>query len=267
MSTNSYSGKDFGVLFNRIRLQRGLAFGIIILSALIAFELFNYSTTEYALTDLLGNLSFLGISWATILAIAFCGIDFAGIARLHTPEAGYGQAGETWYLFGAWLLAATMNAMLTWWGVSLAIVNNSSIGNSVIDQQTLIRVVPIFVAVLVWLIRVLIIGTYSLAGNRLLTQRDFRSPGTNKGYNNAKSLPQNSGRSLGMPANGNTINASPYRSANGQGNSTYSNTSARQDPTYTTVQTASPARNNNSGAGNYNNSNPYSQKQGPVRRN
>ena len=267
MNTNSNSRQGFGALFNRIRLQRGLAFGIIILGALIAFELFNYSTTEYALADLLGNLSFLGISWATILAIAFCGIDFAGIARLHTPEAGYGQPGETWYLFGAWLLAATMNAMLTWWGVSLAIVNNSSLGSSVIDQQTLLRVVPIFVAVLVWLIRVLIIGTYSLAGNRLLTQRDFRSQGYNKGYNNAKSLPQSSGRSLGMPANSNTMNASSYRSSNGQASSVYGNASARQDPTYTTVQTASPARNNNSVSGNYNTSNPYSPKQGPVRRN
>jgi len=60
-----------------------------------------------------------------------------------------------WYLFGAWLLAATMNAMLTWWGVSLAILNHDSLGNAVIGRETMLRIAPIFVAVLVWLIRVL----------------------------------------------------------------------------------------------------------------
>ena len=103
----------------RLQLRRGLLFGIIIITALLAFEFFNYSTTVFALTDLLGNLEFLGLRCATILAIAFCGIDFAGIARLFTPSltnnARQPSQNEAWYLFGAWLLAATMNAMLTWW--------------------------------------------------------------------------------------------------------------------------------------------------------
>ena len=77
MNTN-LSGQN---VLHRIGLRRGLAFGSIIIVALIAFEMFNYSTTEYALSDLLGGLSFFGIKWSTILAIAFCGIDFAGIAR------------------------------------------------------------------------------------------------------------------------------------------------------------------------------------------
>jgi hypothetical protein len=173
MKRNFYKKQIFSGSNFRLRFSRGFTFGIIILTALIAFEIFNFSTTEYALEDLLGNLTFLGLPWATILAIAFCGIDFAGIARLHTPEEGSGQINETWYLFGAWLLAATMNAMLTWWGVSLALVNHTSLGNSVIDRTTLLRIVPIFVAVLIWLIRVLIIGTYSSGGNRLFSQRDF----------------------------------------------------------------------------------------------
>jgi hypothetical protein len=77
-------------------------------------------------------------------------------------------------LFGAWLLAATMNAMLTWWGVSIAILNNEALGNAVVGRETLMRAVPIFVAVLVWLIRVLIIGTFSVAGDRLFTQAESR---------------------------------------------------------------------------------------------
>ena len=161
-------------LLRKFRLRRGLAFGAIIITALLAFEIFNYSTTDYALTDLLGDLDFLGVRWATILAIAFCGIDFAGIARLFTPETGNDEPTEIWYLFGAWILAATMNAMLTWWGVSIALLQHESLGNFVIARETLLRAVPIFVAVMVWLIRVLIIGTFSVAGERLFSQADTR---------------------------------------------------------------------------------------------
>ena len=170
MNTSAVKPSPFGTLFHRVRLQRVLVFGVIIITALLAFEFFNYSTTDFALRDLLGDLDFLGIRWATILAIAFCGIDFAGIARLFTPERGPGEPNEVWYLFTAWMLAATMNAMLTWWGVSIALLNHESLGSAVISQEHLLRIVPIFVAVMVWLIRVLIIGTFSVAGDRLFSQ-------------------------------------------------------------------------------------------------
>lgn len=174
MNTTFSRNQQLNALAHRFRLQRGLTFGLIIIAALLAFETFNYSTTEFALSDLLGDLTFAGMRWATILAVAFCAIDFAGIARLFTPEEGSVDINEIWYLFGAWLLAATMNAMLTWWGVSIAILNHQSLGNAVIEREILLRVVPIFVAVMVWLIRVLIIGTFSVAGNRLFTQSDRR---------------------------------------------------------------------------------------------
>jgi hypothetical protein len=170
MNLSIASNQKINTATSRFSFRRGLAFGLIIISALLAFELFNYSTTEFALSDLLGDLDFAGISWATILALAFCGIDFAGIARLFTPEEGANEPNEVWYLFGAWLLAATMNAMLTWWGVSIALLNHESLGNAVVDRETLLKVVPLFVAILVWLIRVLIIGTFSVAGDRLFSQ-------------------------------------------------------------------------------------------------
>ncbi len=169
MNRSDYRNQRTGPLLSRVILRRGLLFGVLIVAALIAFEIFNFSTTQYALGDLLGGLTFAGLSWATILSIAFCGIDFAGIARLFTPEEGADEPSEVWYLFGAWMLAATMNAMLTWWGVSLAILEHQTLGNAVVDQKTLLRVVPIFVAVMVWLIRVLIIGTFSIAGERLFS--------------------------------------------------------------------------------------------------
>lgn len=63
----------------KIQFNAIFVLGLILVIALISFEIFNFSTTEYALTDLLGGLNFLGLKWATILTIAFCGIDFAGI--------------------------------------------------------------------------------------------------------------------------------------------------------------------------------------------
>jgi len=149
--------------------NRGLIFGGIILIALLAFEIFNYSSTAFALQDILGDLAFGPFKWATILAIAFCSIDFAGIARIFTPEKGRDEPAEVWYLFGAWLLAAGFNATLTWWGVSVAILNNNATGGPLLGQQTLAKVAPIFVAGLVLLIRVLLINTFSIAGERIFT--------------------------------------------------------------------------------------------------
>ena len=169
MKTNVYKSASSSFLGGRT-LERGTAWGIMIIGALLAFEIFNFSSTAFALEDMLGDLRFLGIRWAIILAIAFCGIDFAGVARLFTPEKGADEPAEVWYLFGAWILAAMMNAMLTWWGVSMAIAQNGSIGSAVVSSETMTKVVPIFVAVMVWLIRVLIIGTFSIAGDRLFSQ-------------------------------------------------------------------------------------------------
>jgi hypothetical protein len=148
-------------------MPRQLIIGIILVLALFAFEMFNFDTTRYALESLLGDVRFAGIAWATILAIAFCAIDFAGLARLFTPERGMNEPKEIWYLTGAWLLGATMNAVMTWWAVSMTLLNNP-IGNEVMSREQLIKVVPVFVAVLVWLTRILFIGAISMAGERLL---------------------------------------------------------------------------------------------------
>lgn len=197
----------FGQSLPRIQLKRGLVFGVLILMALLAFEMFNYSTTDFALGDLLGDLRFIGIRWATILAIAFCGIDFAGIARLFTPEQGVEEPVEVWYLFGAWLLAAIMNAMLTWWGVSIAIINHDTLGNAVVSRETLLKVVPVFVAIMVFLIRVLIIGTFSVAGERLFSQDENRSrriggvrPAAARSPSIARTLAQPTGAASFRPA-------------------------------------------------------------------
>lgn len=149
--------------------------GIILAVALVAFEIFNFDTTKYALTNLFGGVTFLGIGWATILAIAFCGIDFAGLLRVFSADYDSETPREVWYLMGAWLLGATMNAIMTWYAVSLTLLQND-IGNQVLSQQQLLAVVPIFVAFLVWLTRILFIGSLSIAGGQLLAQRAAARP-------------------------------------------------------------------------------------------
>lgn len=146
--------------------QRTLIIGVILFIALIAFEIFNFDTTQFALESLLGNITFVGLKWATILAIAFCAIDFAGLFRLFTPERGRDEPRAVWYLMGAWLLGATMNAVMTWWAVSLTLLNHE-FGNEVLSREQLLRYVPIFVAVLVWLTRILFIGSFTMAGEKL----------------------------------------------------------------------------------------------------
>lgn len=148
---------------SKTRVQSSAIFSLIIILAMFAFEAFNYSTTAYALRDLLGDLKFAGVSWATLMALAFCGIDFAGIARLITQKTRPEAPRESWYLFGAWLLAAAFNAALTWWGVSLALASHTSASAGVVNTRSLTTVVPVLVAIMVWVIRILIIGSLSSA--------------------------------------------------------------------------------------------------------
>jgi hypothetical protein len=237
MNRNGMPSLNLNRVTRRLKVSRGLLFGVLIMAALLAFEIFNYSTTDYALSDLLGNLRFAGMRWATILAIAFCGIDFAGIARLFTPEQGADEPKEVWYLFGAWLLAATMNAMLTWWGVAIAILSHESLGGAVISRETMVKVVPVFVAIMVWLIRVLIIGTFSVAGDRLFSQSD----GSSRRLRPAAGL--GASQSL-APSRSLSTQAAPFRPAPKADSDSIRGGYVRNEPTYHPVSMTGSNRNN-----------------------
>src|SRR5512138_18568 len=183
--------------------RRGAIFGFILILALVAFEIFNYSTTQFALADMLGDLQSAGLRWSVVLAIAFCGIDFAGIARLFTPQKGRDEPAEVWYLFGAWLLGAGFNAALTWWGVSVAIINHQALGGILVGQSIMTRVVPVMVAVMVWMIRVLIIGTFSLAGENLFSIVEERPVSRPAAYRPAQSMQER------MPASPSYVRPAP----------------------------------------------------------
>jgi hypothetical protein len=224
MNHNGNTASDVTRTIRSLKPSRGFVFGILILGALVAFEIFNYSTTDFALTDLLGDLRFMGLGWATILAIAFCGIDFAGLARLFTPEKGEGAPKEVWYLFGAWLLAAAMNAILTWWGVAIAILSHESLGGTVISRETMLKVVPIFVAVMVWVIRVLIIGSFSMTGGRLFSQS---TPAQRAHPMVRQAQPQPLATTSAI-----TTHAVPYKAVPKPASPSIQATQARSEPTY-----------------------------------
>jgi len=254
------AGDGLASLFRGRRFSRGAVWGLMIIGALLAFEIFNFSTTQFALLDMLGDLTFAGMRWATILAIAFCAIDFAGIARIFTPQQGADEPKEVWYLFGAWFLAAAFNAMLTWWGVSVAIVNHTSAsGGVVISNETMVKIVPIFVAAMILLVRVLIIGTFSLAGERLYTTAEKRSYNTPRPVEQPSYRPSiptqaqpaiRSASSLNRPANvpaappstTNTFHPAPKLNNNNQPSSF-----VRPEPTYHNLSFNAPG-NDRSGS-------------------
>lgn len=128
-----------------------------LLAAFAAFQVFNYSATDYALTDLLGDLAVLGVRWAAILAAAFCAIDLVGISLFaHNDDSG-----NAWYFFGAWALAAALNATITWWGLSLVLAHQAE------------SIIPALIAVFAWGVRVLIVATCFLGAASFARVRSF----------------------------------------------------------------------------------------------
>ncbi len=157
------TGFQFNIGSGQEIFSRKVIIAIILGVALIAFEIFNFDTTQFALTNLLGEIRFAGVLWASILAIAFCAIDFAGLVRIFTPQRGREEPKAVWFLTGAWFLGTIANSIMTWWAVSLTLLSHE-FGNEVLSREALLRYVPIFVAMLVWLTRILFIGAFSVAG-------------------------------------------------------------------------------------------------------
>ena len=192
-------------LWDRIALKLGdrprqKFIALTLVAALLAFEAFNFDTTKFALGDLLGGANFFGVTWAAILAFAFCAIDFAGLIKIFTPEQGADEPKEVWYLMGAWLLGATMNAIMTWYAVSLILMNQATLGNELLSRTQMLQIVPIFVAVLVWLTRILFIGSLSVAGDQLLQTAGSGSRSTRKTASAPASRNSNARPAMGMSA-------------------------------------------------------------------
>lgn len=130
------------------------AFGFLLVLALVSFDIFNFTVTEYSLIDVLGNLKIFGILWATVLAFTFCTIDFVAIARLYPTDKSRTESVKKWFLHGAWFLASAMNSFLVWWGLFVKTQNLT---------------ISISLALLAWLIRVMLMSVFVVAGNKAFT--------------------------------------------------------------------------------------------------
>jgi len=152
-----------------IKINKITIFFLMLAIAMVGFELFNYDTTRYALEHFMPGHDIFGMTWPSLLAISACLVDFAGIASIIAPERGPEEPVYVWGVFVAWVLAAILNAALTWWGTLLAMLARPDLGNEVVSRTMLLQAVPLGVALLVLLIRVSLIGTIMAAGDKFLS--------------------------------------------------------------------------------------------------
>jgi hypothetical protein len=164
LTTSQHLKRMSGKFFTSLRDRSVNGYTLIMLGALAAFECFNFSTTDFALQGMFGDMGMGALRWSTILALAFCGMDLAGITKLLTSPKGENSR-ATWYLLGAWVIAATMNAGLTWWGVSVALYNQPVDSMLALDPITFATAIPLLVSFGVWVIRILIIGALVFSFN------------------------------------------------------------------------------------------------------
>lgn len=213
-------------------VSRKVVIAALLAVALVAFEIFNFDTTQYALTNLLGDIRFGGVMWASILAIAFCAIDFAGLVRIFTPERGREEPRAVWFLTGAWFLGTIANSIMTWWAVSLTLLSHD-FGNEVLSREALLRYVPIFVAMLVWLTRILFIGAFSITGEEMFDLARSRT--------NSNSLPPGNAR-LEAPKTQPVRAATPSRQTAVAAPAAQAKSATAPRPKANTAPAATPAR-------------------------
>lgn len=149
----------------KTRVAKEWIFGGIIVFGLGAFDIFNFATTQDALRSFLGDAKLLIVPIATALAIAFCAVDLGGLASIFTKEKGLGEPWYVWMLGAGWLVASMANAFLTYWAVLMGMTSAPALTNPKFSAEAVLNVVPVMLAITVWLIRLLIIGSMIVAGN------------------------------------------------------------------------------------------------------
>jgi hypothetical protein len=108
--------------------------------------------------------------------------------------------------------------------VAVAIASHPNLSSEVISTTTLTKIVPVFVAIMVLLIRVLIIGTFSVKGGKLFSQAD-----THRSSNRSTEL--QSANSLGSHVRPAAISSFHQATKAARPDSSY----ARSDPSYRSV--------------------------------
>ena len=131
--------------------RRSLIHSLLVIGN-ISFMVFTYATVAYALHDVFGDLRFWGIRWASILTFNFSGIEYAGLARLLTPDSE-DPPSETKYLLMAWILVTIFNSLLIWWTIHIGFTDPQNPYYADIPSVSP-NIVAIIIVLLVWIIKI-----------------------------------------------------------------------------------------------------------------
>lgn len=150
-------------------------FGGVVLFCLFLFEMFSYSSSREALYGMTGVAS-----WSTLIAFTLCAVDFAGLGRLLLP--GDDELKDAiGMLFAAWILSAVGDTFLTYIVIAHDMSGRAGqmtlVNAGVISYSTWTIVIPIAIAVLVWLIQVALVSAVNsmMPDSRPAKKRD-KSP-------------------------------------------------------------------------------------------
>ena len=148
--------------------------GMLLLISLFVFEFVNYTTNVGAVESILGSRSvgllFYGqVSFAVLVGLAFCLVDFSGIARIFTPQRGKDEPNAVRVLFIVWLLSAVLNAGLTWWVATIWVASSYGGQNPLVNYNTVLVWAPRIIATLFFLVHFGLVYTVALVGDDLFS--------------------------------------------------------------------------------------------------
>ena len=148
---------------------RGSFFVGMLFFALACFMLFNYLSTYETLKHILGG-GLLVFAFAFALSI----VDFAGLARIFTPETQAKDESKLIYILGAvWLLACIFDVFMTTYWVSLMMIRQDN--GSEIQQMMgpfAYKAIPWVIALGEMMLRVSLVLMVGMFGDKLLHGMD-----------------------------------------------------------------------------------------------
>jgi len=159
---------------NVIKRLLAVLAALVIVGAIVCFELFNFGTNRDVLDGIFGNVFFLTLSAGTWLAAGACFIDFGGLSRIFTSETSMRQESiEIKAVTLGWLFASIFNAWLTFVWVSYRLEGGTAnLPRNLADDTFAISVA---IAVFVFLIRLVLIFGGATVGDRVL-RLPFNTP-------------------------------------------------------------------------------------------
>jgi len=159
---------------NMIKRLLAVLAAVVIVAAIVCFELFNFGTNRDVLDGIFGNVVFLTLSAGTWLAAGACLVDFGGLSRIFTSETNMRQESiEIKAVTLGWFFASIFNAWLTFVWVSYRLEGGAAaLPRNLADDTFAIAVA---IAVFVFLVRLVLIFGGATVGDRVL-RLPFNTP-------------------------------------------------------------------------------------------